>query len=542
MSDSRLLDIARQGDPRAIGTLLNAVLLPKRVKATVVRQAEELMITLHSEKILNQGAAVTLIRTALEKLHLPEIQRVFIESRVLGVPLWESHFQLQVLPPTQPHRDVVEDPWGTETAATEPPSPEPTLLDLMSAFMTSEVPATSESQDAVARSPEEKEHPIPVESTPEYGDVAPPLEQVTENGTGAEPISEPQERFLDEIPEIDPDEDISLADLAAAFDPNPPSPEPNTDREESPSESPSLQEEHIEASTVGGFSGEWELPVLEVAAEPPPEASESIEESIATPEAQDSIAEIPEPAPELSEATLEQPTLEAYDFPEPTTEDIAALEALEAEIDPQPAMTAEMTAEAESSPEGAIAPDAASVVEDPWAVSDMLPTAPPVPSESSALPQHQEAANYPPLRDPWLEAEPEPPVQADKTQEPPPPPETATEPPQPPSESEIYTIPTIEKVPRDHQSKVAGLAGIVMGLGFCATGLGTIIGLPMVVGSMWMLGDEEVWSGECPHCHHPLKVPVGKLWRFSCEKCQGLIEMKNGRFYARQTPPAPPSS
>lgn len=120
MSDSRLLDIARQGDPRAIGTLLNAVLLPKRVKATVVRQAEELMITLHSEKMLNQGAAVTLIRTALEKLHLPAIQRVFIESRVLGVPLWESHFQLQVLPPTQPHRDVVEDPWGTETAATEP--------------------------------------------------------------------------------------------------------------------------------------------------------------------------------------------------------------------------------------------------------------------------------------------------------------------------------------------------------------------------------------------------------------------------------------
>ncbi|WKT83873.1 MULTISPECIES: hypothetical protein [unclassified Thermosynechococcus] len=533
MSDSRLLDIARQGDPRAIGTLLNAVLLPKRVKATVVRQAEELMITLHSEKMLNQGAAVTLIRTALEKLHLPAIQRVFIESRVLGVPLWESHFQLQVLPPTQPHRDVVEDPWGTETAATEPSPPEPTLLDLMSAFMTSEAPAISESQDVVARSPEEKEHPIPVESTPEYGDVAFPLEQVTENGTGAEPISEPQESFLDEIPEIDPDEDISLADLAAAFDPNPPSPEPNTDRGESPFESPPLQEERIESDTLAGFSGE--LPVFEVAAEPPPEASESIEESIATPEAQDSIAEIPEPAAEFSEAALDQLTLEAYDFPEPTTEDIAALEA---EVRPPTAITPEMIAKAESSPEGAIAPDAAPVVEDPWAVSDTLPTAPPVPSESSALPQDQEAANYPPLRDPWLEAEPVPQVKADET----PPPETATEPPLPPSESEIYTIPTIEKVPRDHQSKVAGLAGIVMGLGFCATGLGTIIGLPMVVGSMWMLGDEEVWSGECPHCHHPLKVPVGKLWRFSCEKCQGLIEMKNGRFYARQTPPAPPSS
>ncbi len=531
MSDSRLLDMARQGDPRAIGTLLNAVLLPKRVKATVVRQAEELMITLHSEKMLNQGAAVTLIRTALEKLHLPEIQRVFIESRVLGVPLWERHFALQVEPAVQPPPPAIADPGVTETAP-----PEPTLLDLMSAFMTSEAPATSESQDAKARSPQEKEQPIPVESTPEYGDIvapeaAPPLEQVAEDRTGAEPISELQESFLDEISEIDPDEDISLADLAAAFDPNPPSPELNTDREESRSESPPLQEEHIESDTLDGSSEE--LPVLAVAAEPPPEAPESAEESITPPEAQASVVEIPE----LSEAAPEQPALEAYDFPEPTTEDIAALAALEAKVSPPTAITPEMTAE--SSPEGAIAPEPTPTVDDPWVISDTLPTSPPVPSESSPMPQDQEPANYPALRDPWLEAEPVLQVQADKTQEPPPPSETATDPPQPPSESEIYTTPTIEKVPRDAQSKVAGIAGIVMGLGFCATGLGAIIGLPMVVGSMWMLGDEEVWSGECPHCHQPLKIAVGKLWRFSCEKCQGLIEVKHGRFYARQAPPTP---
>jgi hypothetical protein len=154
---------------------------------------------------------------------------------------------------------------------------------------------------------------------------------------------------------------------------------------------------------------------------------------------------------------------------------------------------------------------------------------PPAPT----APQAQEPVSYPPLRDPWLEAEPAQQIKADKTQEPP----ATTEPPPPASEEEIYTTPTIEKVPRDDQSKVAGIAGMVMGLGFCATGLGMIIGLPMVVGSMWMLGDEEVWSGECPHCHQPLKIPVGKLWRFSCQKCQGLIEVKHGRFYARQAPP-----
>ncbi|MFN4280962.1 hypothetical protein [Thermosynechococcus sp.] len=527
MSDSRLLDIARQGDPRAIGTLLNAVLLSKRVKATVVRQAEELMITLHSEKMLNQGAAVTLIRTALEKLHLPEIQRVFIESRVLGVPLWESHFSLQLMPAVQPPQPAIADP-----QVTEPSPPEPTLLDLMSAFTTSEESSTSERQDAVTRSPQEEEQPIPVEITPEYGDIVAPeaatlLQQVTKNaedGTVAKSINEPQESFLDEVPESDPEKDISLADLAAAFDPNLPTALANSNSEEPTSDLPSLQREPIESDTLDGFSEE--LPVLAVAAEPlsspVEEPLDSIEENIATPEAKASVAEIPE----LSEATLES---EEDDFPEPTTEDIAALEAVETEISTQ----VEMTPEAESSPRGAIAP--APIVEDPWVVSDTLPTAP----TAEPPPQAPESVSYPPLRDPWLEAEPAPQGQTEETPQTTPPPEAATDPPQSPCESEIYTTPTIEKIPRDDQSKVAGIAGIVMGLGFCATGLGTIIGLPMVVGSMWMLGDEEVWSGECPHCHQPLKIPVGKLWRFSCEKCQGLIEVKYGRFYARATPPAP---
>lgn len=486
MSDSRLLDIARQGDPRAISTLLNAVLLPKRVKATVVRQAEELMITLHSEKMLHQGAAVTLIRTALEKLHLPEIQRVFIESRVLGVPLWESHFSLQVIPPPAQTRVEDEDPWGTETAP-----PEPTPLDLTSAFIASEESSTSESQDAVARSP--------------------------------------QENFTDEVPEIDPEEDISLADLAAAFDPNPPSELPDSNSEASGSDLPSPQGEGIESDTPEEFSGE--LPVLAVAAEPlsspVEELLDSIEESIATPEAQASSAQISE----LSAANPEQVSIEEYDFPQPTTEDITSLEVLEPEISPPTAMTRGVTAEAESSPEGAIAPPP--IVEDPWVVADTLLTTPTAPQEPAA--QAPESTGYPPLRDPWLETEPVPQGQTEEAPQTTPPPEAAPT----PSESEIYTTLTIEKVPRDDQSKVAGIAGIVMGLGFCATGLGTIIGLPMIVGSMWMLGDEEVWSGECPHCHQPLKIPVGKLWRFSCEKCQGLIEVKHGRFYARATPPAP---
>ncbi|AFY61376.1 hypothetical protein [Synechococcus sp. PCC 6312] len=94
-----------------------------------------------------------------------------------------------------------------------------------------------------------------------------------------------------------------------------------------------------------------------------------------------------------------------------------------------------------------------------------------------------------------------------------------------------YTIPKIERVPRDQEAKVVGLTGLVMGVGFCATGLGTVIGLPMVIGGAYMMGDQEVLRGPCPHCGQPLKVLLGKMWRFSCPTCQGLVQIKNGRFY-----------
>lgn len=512
MSDSRLLDIARQGDPRAIGTLLNAVLLPKRVKATVVRQAEELMITLHSEKMLNQGAAVTLIRTALEKLHLPQIHRVFIESRVLGVPLWESHFSLQLIPAVQLPPPAIADPWVTETAPPEPSPPEPTLLDVMSAFMTSEVPATSDNQDAVARSPQEKEQPIPVESTPEYGDpvapkVAAPPEPVARNredGTVAKSINELQESSPDELLEIATQEDSSADNLATASDSNAPSELPDVNRGK-----PTSQGNPLESDPLSEFSGAWPVPT--VAAEPlsslGEEPLEAQQESITTPEAQASLPEIPA----LSEATLAQVSIEEYNFPAPTPEDLAALDTLEIES----SALVEMPSKAESLPGKAIAP--ASIAE--------------------PLPQAQEPVDYPPLADPWLEVETAPQVQADKTQQTPPP-DTARSSPPPPSESEIYTTPTLERVPRNGLTRAAAIVGILMGLGFCATVLGVIIGLPLLVGSLCMLA-EEVWQGECPHCHQPLKIPRRKQWRFSCEKCQGLIEVKHGRFYARQAPLSP---
>jgi len=391
MSETRLLEVARQGDPRAISTLLNAVLLPKRVKADVTRQGCTLAVTLHSEKMLNQGAAVTLIRTALEKLHLPDTDQVVIESRVLGAPLWDAEV-------------ILRSPAVATAQSLELPS------------QTIELPAASSSPLPPVADP--------WQSTP---DTPPPAASEAADGSALEMAPSPQDTPEPDAP--------TLMDLIAAF---------------------------VESTAP-------DEPIAPVN-EPEP---------------------LPEQASNATTAPLEQ------------TATIAGDHDLIAEV-----------AEPESVDTVAVAPEA---------------------TEPQAS-----ASAYPPLGDPWLEADPNPLPEAASSPaiapETPPEPDTGAS---ATNDTANYTIPTIEKVPRDGQSKVAGIAGMVMGLGFCATGLGTVIGLPMVVGGMWMLGDEDVWRGECPHCQQALKVPVGKLWRFSCPNCQGLIEIKHGRFYARETPTHP---
>ena len=471
MREPRLLEVARQGDPGAIRTLLNAVLLPKQVKAEVSRQATTLAITLHSEKMLNQGAAVTLIRTALEKLHLPDIGQVVVESRVLGAPLWDADFRLRspvpsqtpVIEPPPPEPDSfppVADPWqpppepapGTAPLAGEalpPPSaPEPdapTLMDLMAAFVESAAPEPVEPL------------PAPTDST---------------------------------------EEDITLSDLAAALHPEHlPTEAESLDVSDSPPEVAELENPET-------FDITPEVAQLETL-----DSSDSASEvsELESPETFDITPDVAElERPETFDITSEVAELETLDSSD-NAPDVADLEPPETFDITSEVAQIETLDSSESTPEVTASEDAFS--------------------------------SYPPLGDPWLEADPSPAPEPAKPPETPPasaasPQETTQE-----TTAAEYTTPTIEKVPRDGQSKVAGVAGMVMGLGFCATGLGTVIGLPMVVGGMWMLGDEEVWRGECPHCRQTLKVPVGKLWRFSCPSCQGLIEIKHGRFYRRSTTP-----
>ncbi|XFA71961.1 hypothetical protein RYO59_000179 [Thermosynechococcaceae cyanobacterium Okahandja] len=488
MSEPRLLEVARQGDPGAIRTLLNAVLLPKQVKAEVSRQATTLAITLHSEKMLNQGAAVTLIRTALEKLHLPDIEQVVVESRVLGAPLWDADFRLRspvpsqtpVIEPPPPEPEPfppVADPWqpppepAPETAplageALPPPSaaePDaPTLMDLMAAFVESTAPEPVEPL------------PAPTDST----------------------------------------EDITLSDLAAALHPEhlPPAAESLDVSDNAP--------DVAELERPETFDITSEVADLEAL-----DSSDSVSgvSELEPPETFDITPDVADlETPETFDITSEVAELETLD----SSDSVSGVSELES---PETFDITSDVAELETLDSSDSASEVAEL--EPLDGSDNAP---------EVMASEDASSSYPPLGDPWLEADPSPAPEPAKPPETPPAsaPSSAASPQETTQETTAaeYTIPTIEKVPRDGQSKVAGVAGMVMGLGFCATGLGTVIGLPMVVGGMWMLGDEEVWRGECPHCRQTLKVPVGKLWRFSCPSCQGLIEIKHGRFYRRSTP------
>ncbi|WP_448524895.1 hypothetical protein [Parathermosynechococcus lividus] len=451
MSETRLLEVARQGDPRAISTLLNAVLLPKRVKADVTRQGCTLAVTLHSEKMLNQGAAVTLIRTALEKLHLPDTDQVVIESRVLGAPLWDAEV-------------ILRSPAVATAQSLELPS------------QTIELPAASSSPLPPVADP--------WQSTP---DTPPPAASEAADGSALEMAPSPQDTPEPDAP--------TLMDLIAAFvestapdEPIAPvnAPEPLPEQASNATTAPLEQ-----TATIAGDHA-----LIAEVAEPESADTVVIAPEVSESESVDTLAV----APEVAEPESVDTVVIAPEVPEPESTDTLAV--------------APEIAEPESVDTVAVAPE----VTEPQA----------------------SASAYPPLGDPWLEADPNPLPEAASSPaiapETPPEPDTGAS---ATNDTANYTIPTIEKVPRDGQSKVAGIAGMVMGLGFCATGLGTVIGLPMVVGGMWMLGDEDVWRGECPHCRQALKVPVGKLWRFSCPNCQGLIEIKHGRFYARETPTHP---
>ncbi len=91
-----LLQLAKQGDPKAIAALMNRSLQPKGVTAKVAFKDGCLQIMLESAQVTDQQALVAFVRKGITSLETALIERVKIYGKCLGeeFPVWNQELEL----------------------------------------------------------------------------------------------------------------------------------------------------------------------------------------------------------------------------------------------------------------------------------------------------------------------------------------------------------------------------------------------------------------------------------------------------------------
>lgn len=134
MAEQNLLELAKEGNPKAIAVMLNSSLKAKNINAQVSRQDDCLQILVESAKIPDQKAIVSFIQRGLTNLGLTSITTVKVYSRRTGQksPAWSQKFELAspVDPisdtekididasPAEPSDDVISRQFDPETEIT----------------------------------------------------------------------------------------------------------------------------------------------------------------------------------------------------------------------------------------------------------------------------------------------------------------------------------------------------------------------------------------------------------------------------------------
>jgi len=98
VTQSQLLNLAKQGNPQAIAALMNSVLEPKGVTTIAELMDDCLSITVQSEKPLNQAAIVSFVRSGIGALGAASIRKVKVSAQTGELPLWTEEFQLGSAP------------------------------------------------------------------------------------------------------------------------------------------------------------------------------------------------------------------------------------------------------------------------------------------------------------------------------------------------------------------------------------------------------------------------------------------------------------
>jgi hypothetical protein len=106
MTQENLRQLAKQGNPKALATIINQSLKPKSITAKVGLKDDCLQVLLESAQIPNQQAMVSFIRNGLTRLEVESIRTVKVYGRKLGeeLPAWNQSFEMmpQVENPLNP--------------------------------------------------------------------------------------------------------------------------------------------------------------------------------------------------------------------------------------------------------------------------------------------------------------------------------------------------------------------------------------------------------------------------------------------------------
>src|SRR4028118_188002 len=96
MTQQNLLQLAKQGNPKAIATMLNQSLKSKSITAKASLKDGYLQILLESAQTPNQQDIVSFIRKGLTNLAAESITRVKVYGRQLGEesPAWSQAFEM----------------------------------------------------------------------------------------------------------------------------------------------------------------------------------------------------------------------------------------------------------------------------------------------------------------------------------------------------------------------------------------------------------------------------------------------------------------
>jgi hypothetical protein len=95
MIQTKLVQLAKQGNTQAIAFLMNRHLKPKGISAKVILQDSCLQVMLESAKVPQQQTLVAFVRKGITSLDAASIQRVKVHGRQQGIdsPAWSEEFE-----------------------------------------------------------------------------------------------------------------------------------------------------------------------------------------------------------------------------------------------------------------------------------------------------------------------------------------------------------------------------------------------------------------------------------------------------------------